>query len=146
MAKNTGSAADRISPPVIPVHRIEAARESRLAGQLARSRRHQEKQTTQDAAQLEERRAFVWDTTRQLRDDVREELQVLLHGTRSRAAASRQAAWTQGDWTDQEAALADAAEHLIAITPGGDLWRVLTLLALEASGQCVNLGMETPHD
>ncbi len=102
------------------------------------------KTTHADLAEREAQRAWVWDSTRQLPQAVREALATLLELCRQRRFATLPSPFTapptRGEWTDLEPVFADLAEQLAAVTPVGDLWRVLSLLALEAAGDTVDLG------
>ena len=97
------------------------------------------------AADKEGQRALLWDSTRQLPQVVRTELAVLLEYTRQQKFANLPSPFTtpttRGAWTDLEPVYADAAERLIAVTPVGDLWRIVTLLMLEAAGDTVDIGV-----
>lgn len=106
---------------------------------------HRVEQARQQAlAQREAQRARQHAVTRDLPAAARAALAALLELCRqqrfetlpSPLAAPRE----RGEWTDLEPLFADLAEQLAALTPMGDLWRVLSLLALEAAGSAVDLG------
>ena len=96
--------------------------------------------------ELEFSRRFLWDTTRTFaHEKTRETLQALLSKVREVRAVNVAAPLTAGEWTDLEAPFADLAEEVLDMATARDLYRLLVLLALEASGANVNLGLEINH-
>jgi hypothetical protein len=87
-------------------------------------------------------RHIAWNSHRDFQQkEAHQYLHDLLEVCRAVRAAAQAKPLTPGELTDLESCLADFAEAAIAVTPVGELWRVVMLLASEAAGNTVVTGL-----
>lgn len=86
--------------------------------------------------------AVAWDQHREMSDMTRGMLAGLLGGARSLAIRAKTKQLTEADWTRAEHTLLDFIELVAPAATAEELKRCLALMAIEASGKRVQIGMD----